>query len=635
MSTRKNARKKSKENKPKDSIAIRIAKILFTLVFAAVVAGALLISMETLIRGDFLEAKKWMEDNYNPFILNYLILFVFFLLFLGLFNDLLFSTFAFTVFILLLSYINRYKHMFLGENLYPWDVLLYQQMFNLFPELIKEVNKGKLAIAAIGVVLIIAAIIFIKKKIGFVVFRLNIWKRLALIVVSVVIIVSFFVFRSTPLKRLFNELQITNINWNQETNYKTNGFVLSFVLNTESTLVFPPQGYGKENILNTVKDLESRLPVEKPEKTLKQHPNIIFIMSEAFWDPTRLESVPFSEDPMPTIRQNQVGWLLSPQFGGGTANIEFEAITGLNVSFLPTGSIAYQQFVGRPIPSLVSVLKDQGYEPTAVHPYYNWFWNRENVYKHMGFNEFISLDNFKGATYRGPYISDKEVNAKIINKTESTEKPDFIYAVTMQNHGPYEKGRYKDDVKIRIDDSDLSEESKNSIETFTQGVVEADEAFAELIDYYAKSEEPTIIVFYGDHMPFLGADFLTYKEAGYVKGEWSLEEYQLMRQTPLVVWNNFSDEKIELPSISPSFLGPHILDLAQIEKPLYYRFLEEFSGQMPGFTTSIKNDAAGKLYKLTPEAVKPLEDTYERLQYDLLFGKGYSKEALFGSGGSK
>ena len=136
-------------------------------------------------------------------------------------------------------------------------------------------------------------------------------------------------------------------------------------------------------------------------------------------------------------------------------------------------------------------------------------------------------------------------------------------------------------------------------------------------------------------MPFLGADFLTYKEAGYVKGEWSLEEYQLMRQTPLVVWNNFSDEKIELPSISPSFLGPHILDLAQIEKPLYYRFLEEFSGQMPGFTTSIKNDAAGKLYKLTPEAVKPLEDTYERLQYDLLFGKGYSKEALFGSGGSK
>ncbi len=634
MSTRKNVRKKSKEKKPKDSLAIRIAKILYTLVFAAVVAGALLICMETFIRGDFLEAKKWMADNYNPFILNYLILFIFFLLFLGLFNDLLFSTFAFTVFILLLSFINRYKHMFLGENLYPWDVLLYQQMFNLFPELIKEVDKVKLSIAAVGIILIITALILIKKKINFVVFRLGILKRFALIVVSVVLIISFFVFRSTPLKRLFNELQITNINWNQETNYKTNGFILSFVLNTESTLVFPPQGYGKENILNAIKDLESKLPAEKPEQTLKQHPNIIFIMSESFWDPTRLESVPFSEDPMPTIRKNQVGWLLSPQFGGGTANIEFEAITGLNVSFLPTGSIAYQQFVGRPIPSLVSVLKEQGYEPTAVHPYFNWFWNRENVYKHMGFNEFISLDNFKDATYRGPYISDFEVNNKIIEKTLSTDKPDFIYAVTMQNHGPYEKGRYKD-AKIKFDDSNLSEEAKYNLETYTQGVVEADEAFAELINYYKKSEEPTIIVFYGDHMPFLGADYLTYKEAGFVDGQWSLEEYQRMRQTPLVVWNNFTDEKIELPSISPSFLGPHILDLAQIEKPLYYRFLEEFSEQMPGYTASVKNDTDGKLYKLTPEAVKPLEDTYERLQYDLLFGKGYSKEALFGSGGSK
>jgi phosphoglycerol transferase MdoB-like AlkP superfamily enzyme len=634
LSTRKNTRKKPKENKPKDSIAIRIAKILFTLVFAVAVAGALLICMETFIRGDFLEAKKWMEENYNPFILNYLILFVFFLLFLGLFNDLLFSTFAYTVFILVLSFVNRYKHMFLGENLYPWDVLLYQQMFNLFPELIKEVDKVKLVIAAVGIILVITALILIKKRIKFVVFRLSILKRLALIAISVVLIVSFFVFRSTPLKRLFNELQITNINWNQETNYKTNGFVLSFVLNTESTLVFPPQGYGKENILNTVEDLESKLPVEKPEKTLKQHPNIIFIMSEAFWDPVRLESVPFSEDPMPTVRQNQVGWLLSPQFGGGTANIEFEALTGLNVSFLPTGSIAYQQFVGRPIPSLVSVLKEEGYEPTAVHPYYNWFWNRENVYKHMGFNEFISLDNFKDAAYRGPYISDKEVNSKIINKTEATDKPDFIYAVTMQNHGPYEKGRYPD-VKVKIDDSDLSDESKYSLETYTQGVVEADEAYAELLDHYSKSEEPTIIVFYGDHLPFLGADYLTYKEAGFVEGQWSLEEYQAMRQTPLAIWTNFSEEKVELPSISPSFLGPHILDLAQIEKPLYYRFLEEFNEQMPGYTSSVKNDADGKLYKLTPEAVKPLEDTYLRLQYDLLFGKGHGKEALFGSGGNK
>lgn len=522
--------------------------------------------------------------------------------------------------------------MFLGENLYPWDVLLYQQMFNLFPELIKEVPRGRLMIAGVGLVLTVALLIFIKKKVSWVVCKLGIINRLALIAASIALIIAFFLFRSTPLNHLFNSLQITNINWNQETNYKTNGFMLSFVLNTESTLVFPPQGYGKENITKLVSDLNNRLPAEQAEKTLKQHPNIIFIMNEAFWDPTKLENVTFSGDPLPTVRKHQSGWLLSPQFGGGTANIEFEAITGLNVSFLPTGSIAYQQFVSRPIPSLVSVLAEQDYIPTAIHPYYNWFWNRENVYQYLGFHEYISLDDFKNAEYRGPYIADKEVNKKIISKTKETEGPDFIYAVTMQNHGPYEKGRYHN-TKIKIEDKALSEVSRYSLETYTQGVVEADEALYELIQHYDKSAEPTIIIFFGDHLPFLGADYLTYKEAGFVDAQWSLEEYQQMRMTPLVIWSNFNDESLELPSISPSFLAPHILDLAQIDKPLYYRFLQEFSEQMPGFTTTVKNDGNGKLYKQTPEAVKEWEDAYLRLQYDLLFGKQYGTDELFGKQG--
>ncbi|WP_374724197.1 LTA synthase family protein [Calidifontibacillus erzurumensis] len=615
----------------KSSVVIKIAKILYTLLFVAIAAGILLIVMETFIRGDFLEAKKWMEEHYNPFILNYLIFIVFFLLFLGLFNDLLFSTFAFSLFILLLSFINRYKYMFLGENLYPWDILLYQQMFNLFPELIKEVDQQKLILASITFVVIMAALIFIKKKITFAVFRLDLLKRLVLIVLSVGLIISFFAFRSTPLKHLFQTLQITHINWNQDSNYRINGFMLSFVLNTESTIVFPPQGYGKANILQTVGDLEERLPQEKPVNQLEQKPNIIFIMNESFWDPTQLQSVTFSKDPMPTVRQNQIGWLLSPQFGGGTANIEFEALTGFSVSFLPTGSIAYQQFIGRPTPSLATVLTKQGYEATAIHPYYDWFWNRKNVYKHIGFHKFVSLDDFEKnkAEYRGPYIADLEVTKEIIKTTEATEKPDFIYAVTMQNHGPYEKGRYGN-VRVNIESSQLSEEARGSLETFTQGVYDADQALAELMEYYEKSEEPTIIVFYGDHLPFLGADYLTYKEAGFVDGEWSLDEYRKMRTTPLVVWNNFSEDIPSLPeTISPSFLAPYVLDLAGIEKPLYYRFLEEFSHQMPGFTTSVKSDGSGELHKSTPENVKPLEDTYLRLQYDLLFGKQYSMDALF------
>lgn len=612
----------------------QIVKIIVIIVFAIVVTGVSLFAIESFIRWDTQETVKWINENTNPFLLNYLILFILFLLFLGIFNDVLISAFVFALFTFLLAFINRYKVMFLGENLYPWDVLLYQQLFNLFPQLMGVISLKKLLAAVVGLAFAVASIIFFKKKIPFFRFKLTIFKRVALILLSAGLLVSFFLFRSTPLKHLFNTLNITNMNWNQNTNYRINGFLLSFVLNTESTLVFPPQGYGQDKIMNVVQQLQEELPEDAiAESKLSQNPNIIIVMNESFWDPTQLETVSFSEDPMPTIRENQSGWLLSPQFGGGTANIEFEALTGMSVSFLPAGSIAYQQFISRPIPSLASVLAEQGYDPVAIHPYYEWFWNRDKVYDLIGFKEFISLNDFKGAQYRGPYIADKEVNKKIFNVTEKTDKPVFIYAVTMQNHGPYEKNRYKE-LDVTIKNNELSEEAFDALQTYTQGIVEADQAFAELIQYYEKSEEPTIIVLFGDHLPFLGNNYLTYIEANFLnssEGEsWSLEDYHKMRTTPLVLWSNYMDEKIKFSSsISPSFLAPYLFDMAQLEKPLYYRFLEQFNEKLPGFSQPVKNDPDGNLYKQPPDNVTPLADRYIQLQYDLLFGKQYGRKQLF------
>lgn len=624
-----------KVEKQSQSRSRTILQLFFILITSAVLTGILLVAIEAFIRGGFSEARGWIVENKNPFLLNYLILYTLFLIFFGIFNDLLVSSFIFSIFICAIAVINKFKFMFLGDYLYPWDFLLYQQLFNLLPQLLSEVNLSLVALAGVGVVLAVILIIIIKRKVSFINFKLHLLTRIILLIASVGLLVSFFVFRSTPLNQLFTKLQIENRNWNQATNYRINGFLLSFVLNTESTIVFAPQGYGKDNIAEIVVNLQETLPPKRNGQvmpTLEQKPNIIFVMNEAFWDPTQMDTLKFSDDPMPNVRNNQSGWLLSPQFGGGTANIEFEALTGLNVSFLPAGSVAYQQFVSHPVPSLATVLEGQGYEPIAIHPYYKWFWSREKVYKHIGFNEFLSLDHFKEAVYRGPYIADQEVNKKIINKTEQTEKPVFIYAVTMQNHGPYEKNRYHK-ADVSVEGKLLSQESLDSIETYTQGVVEGDQAFGDLINYYKDSKEPTIIVFFGDHLPFLGADYLAYKEAGFInegQGEnWSLEEYNKMRTTPLVVWTNYLDKKTQLPTISPSFLAPEILDLAQLEKPLFYQFLQQFSKELPGFSDPVKNDPNGTLFKETPQQSKQMEDMYLRLQYDILFGKQHGIDELY------
>ncbi len=179
-----------------------------------------------------------------------------------------------------------------------------------------------------------------------------------------------------------------------------------------------------------------------------QKPNVIFIMNEAFWDPTLLKNVKFSEDPLPTVHRLQKemtsGFLLSPQFGGGTSNVEFEILSGQSMSFMPAGSVPYQQYISRPLPSLASYFKSQGYASTAIHSYERWFWNRENVYRYMGFDEFISKEGFDNPVNKGAFIADDEVSRRIIQEVEENEEPTFIYAVTMQNHGPYDDNRYGD-----------------------------------------------------------------------------------------------------------------------------------------------------------------------------------------------
>ncbi len=563
----------------------------------------------------------WAASSCTIVLISYFILLFLFLSVYALFGCTYVSLAVYSAVVLLPALVNKYKIMFLGEPLYPWDIVLYKNVFKLFPQLSEETGLRPLIILLAAVLLIITARYLLPN------FKLKIKYRAALAVLSLAVLVGTAFYQATPVGWLFKSLNIQNIVWRQDVNYDKNGFILSYLLNTQSIIIFPPENYSKAAVADAVNSISDDAAKTDSGAPPAEKPNIIIVMNEAFWDPTLLKAAAFSEDPMPTVRQLQSGWLLSPTIGGYTSNVEFEALTGFSNAFLPNGSVPYQQYINKPLPSLANVLQREGYYPVAIHPFHKWFWNRDKVYQYIGFEKFIGLDDFKDAPNRGAYTADSAVSQAIIDEVNKSEKPVFIYAVTMQNHGPYEANRYKS-TDIELSGS-LSNDSLAALKTYAQGVKDGDTALKMLIDYFKTADEPTMIVFFGDHLPYLGENNFTYKEAGFIHADeeqWSLTEYRQMHSTPLVVWSSFK-EKSETPdTVSPAFLPPYVLKYAGLQLPRFYKFLDDFSAVLPGFSAEVKIDAAGRLYNKLPEDYEHLAEQYWLLQYDLLFGKQYSLE---------
>ncbi|MTD31397.1 LTA synthase family protein [Planomicrobium sp. YIM 101495] len=606
-------------------VLLVVAGILY-FAFAAVAAQAFL--------GEgFEQANQWKKDRPSAYYLNVLILIAVFFIFLGLFNRFVISFLATHVVAGGLVVISFYKFGFLGENLYPWDLLLYSNVFNLLPNLLQEVNAGALLLGLAVVVAGVSGLIaywWMKRPKPL--FRLKWWARVPLLLLAAVFLCLFVFYRSIPGVEagLKDRAEVTNITWDQNKNYAENGFFLTFLLNMQSAIIWAPSGYNERAIEEIMARLEAEQSPSDAEAPAQQ-PNIIFIMSESFWDPTLLEGARFEPDPMPFVREHQNGALLSPTFGGGTSNVEFELLTGFTNMFLPTGSVPYQQYIKSEIPALPNYLADKGYKPLAIHPYPKWFWNREEVYEHMGFEEFIDIDGFEDPLYKGPFVSDAQVTETIIEQIEAADEPVFIHAVTMQNHTSYNEDKYEEfTVETEVPEG-VDPVLNLLLRSFTQGVQDADAAFAELAAYAEASDEPTLIVFFGDHLPAIGPDYKLFKQTDFVprgvgESAWELDDFRKMRSTPLAIWNNYGADVPELGTVSPNTLASVALDLAGVDKPLFYKAVDLFRDVMPGYTVDVKVDADDELYRITPDEVEALKQDYELLQYDRLFGEQYSSE---------
>jgi phosphoglycerol transferase MdoB-like AlkP superfamily enzyme len=517
---------------------------------------------------------------------------------------------------LVLAFIGHQKSLYLGDPLYPTDFLYARQIVELMPLLVRERPLTGLAMA-IGIVAFLALLVF-----GWRLWRrrmpaLTYKGRMARLVLTLPLLAFFVsIMDYATFSWTRDRLQIIPMMWDQKENYNSNGFALAFALNVPMAHVTAPAGYSDKAVAAIARtDVAASVPTDKPD--------IIVVMSESFWDPTRLPGVTITPDPIPTVRELRSGSMFSPEFGGMTANIEFEALTGFSNAFLPAGSIPYQQYVRAPVPSMATFLKSEGYATRAIHPGTNWFWNRTQVYSDFGFDAFKSEENLPPMQKRGPLASDAAMTDEIIREADETDVPFFFFAVSLQNHGPYEPHRYPD--PTHAVQAQTSQWARDSLLSFTEGAADADRGLQRLLEWAQKRERPTVIAFFGDHLPPLGP---VYVETGFLKDNVAPRKEapdQMLKhhETPLIVWSNKTGPVKDLGAVSPAFLPYHILTTAGITHPYYTGFLGALSER---YRIVDRNLLLSAESEATPDwarqkEIDPAIRDFRFLQYDMMFGK--------------
>lgn len=335
--------------------------------------------------------------------------------------------------------------------------------------------------------------------------------------------------------------------------------------------------FERDSVLNSTGHLNEKIK-----------PNIVVIMSEAFWDINQLD-VELSRNPISFFdqlkKESISGELIVPVFGGGTANTEYEVLTGMTLKNYPWDwHVVYRESMDEPTPSLASILSEYGYETIALHPYYPWYYRRDEVYPMLGFHQFISIENMEDAQQIGPFVSDAYVTDLIIDLIEDNEKPIFNFTVTMQNHGPYHNERFADDSEEKINVlTPINDEASDLLACYAQGLYYSDLELKRLIDYLSVWDEPTLLVFFGDHLPMLGEDFLVYREAGFIGDESAdvLKDEVKMMSVPYLVWANYPIDLESKEPMNASFLTPLILKTAGFPAPDYLNLVELLSHQAP------------------------------------------------------
>lgn len=543
------------------------------------------------------------------------------------------------VFYILLTISSYLKLVLRQEPVLPADMV----MLTSIGEIVGMVQPTLIILGIIAIVILAIAAWLLQRHTRQK-YNLKLGYKKRIIGIFVILVMSSGVFfinhRNTPPNLLFRLFNVNNLFFAQTKGAQTNGPLVQFLINIDVKVMDKPEGYSEkaiQNIMTKYDEKAKQINEERDEWASNQ--TVIFNLSESFSDPSRMPETTVNNDPIPNVRkiksETTSGLMLTPGYGGGTANIEWETLTGLTLGNLaPTLATPYSQLVDDQdvAPNFTNLFERK----VAIHPYVASLYNRKKVFDKFGFDAFYYegsqhklsyTDKISGAKYISDESAYKEV-LKLIN--EEGVGSQFIQLSSMQNHAPYTISYPENDFDF-IGPS-VAAGDHQALRTYMQGIHYTDKAVQAFLDELDKIEKPITFVFYGDHLPSL--------YSGLNKSKYGLE----MHETDYFVYNNAysrKHSKFDVSVISPNYFSALALKQAGIQVTPYYALMTELLEKVPPMTTNPNSSANNKYNgsqvfvtedgKIVDEdalsdAQKTIMDDYRMIQYDLAVGHQYAAD---------
>ena len=525
---------------------------------------------------------------------------------------------------------NSIKISMRQDPVLPTDLKLLSEVYIVLKNFSPSDILVTALIALLVIVLAVIAFIFIKSE------KITFKMRSGLICGLIVLCVSInsHVYASTALYDSFTVLGNRYFTVNQ---YGSKGAIYSFCHNLNTMKVTEPDGYDDYDFTSLYRYMYN-------EENAKNRPNVIMIMGEAFSDLSENEHISFEgyTDPLENFKalceeeSSLSGNIVVPNFGGGTSDTEFDVLTGYPTKYMGSTLPSYS-FVNSRTDSIAHIFKNMGYDTLALHPGYSWFYNRLNVYNHLGFDRFIHLDDFDPVTQnKGGYISEDACMDRVISEIDHSlneDDPLFMFCVTIQNHGPYEE-KYNERYDNFATDVYLTEKESILLNSYFEGIKDADRELKRLTDHLKQSNEPFVVVYFGDHLPGFsnGMEFFDILDYD-ININGTIEERIAVNKVPFLIWQNDAARDMnaietdgavmpENMTINASYLGALLLQyMGYGDATEYMAFVNDMRLALPVYANNCSMDINGNYSDTLDEATAGKVAKHKAYAYHQMFDK--------------
>lgn len=507
----------------------------------------------------------------------------------------------FSMIVILFLFISNFLKLKYHDTFFSWfDLLQVKEMLLMGEEF---VNKKEVLLIMVVVIAVIVILVAKRKKIS------SFWRPVICPLNTIFSLMLLVGLTGLLMRGSFKELDIYARTWeNENINVQYNGLVLNQVLNLNNlkeAIMERPDSYTAD----TVRSFKDEFKRDYLSMDSEIKPDVILILAESYFDLENVEGLELSIDIDETIEQYTAAKLLSPRFGGYTSAIEFEALTGLSLAFLPNSLTPYTTYFNNPdakFPSIVQEFTNNNYITKVIHPNLPDFYNRTIVYNSLGFQEYLSIEDFvvtKDNTTENGWIKDEQLGKRIIEELDMESEPQFIFAMTMEEH--YVTLEKYSETEVKLQAPTLIEKDRAELEQQAQSYYNTDKMVRKLIEYMNNTDKPTLLYLFGDHLPPINA----LGELGYTK-----DKYQKYA-TSFVMYSNYKSISVEPKYITPNQIAAQIMHDSKIPHSGYFDYIFNLRNSYPVVHKEfIDVDNTSNL------------DLYKFIQYDLLFGNRWLVE---------